>query len=55
LIGGIGKNVAIRLEGPCAIAFARRAATETLNEGTYTAMTTNMLSDGDVNRLFSKA
>ena len=38
-----------------ALALARRIATETLNEGTYTAMTTNMLSAGDVNRLFSKA
>ena len=38
-----------------ALALARRIATETLNEGTYTAMTTNMLSAGEVNKLFSKA
>ena len=38
-----------------ALALARRIATETLIEGTYTAMTTNMLSPGEVNSLFSKA
>jgi 2-methylisocitrate lyase-like PEP mutase family enzyme len=38
-----------------ALALARRIATETLNEGTYTAMTTNMLSAGEANSLFSKA
>jgi 2-methylisocitrate lyase-like PEP mutase family enzyme len=38
-----------------ALALARRIATETLNEGTYTAMTTNMLSTGEANHLFSKA
>jgi len=38
-----------------ALALARRIATETLNEGTYTAMTTNMLSVGEANSLFSKA
>jgi 2-methylisocitrate lyase-like PEP mutase family enzyme len=38
-----------------ALALAWRIATETLNEGTYTAMTTNMLSAGEVNKLFSKA
>ncbi|HEU0175451.1 MAG TPA: isocitrate lyase/phosphoenolpyruvate mutase family protein [Blastocatellia bacterium] len=38
-----------------ALALARRIATETLNEGTYTAMTTNMLSTGEVNKLFLKA
>jgi 2-methylisocitrate lyase-like PEP mutase family enzyme len=38
-----------------ALALARRIATEMLNEGTYTAMTTNMLSSGEVNSFFSKA
>jgi 2-methylisocitrate lyase-like PEP mutase family enzyme len=38
-----------------ALALARRIATETLNEGTYAAMTTNMLSAGEVNKLFSKS
>jgi len=38
-----------------ALALARRIATETLNEGTYTAMTTDMLSASEANSLFSKA
>ncbi len=37
-----------------ALALARRIATETLSEGTYTAMTANMLSAGEANSLFSK-
>jgi 2-methylisocitrate lyase-like PEP mutase family enzyme len=37
-----------------ALALARRIATETLNEGTYTAMAANMLSLGEVNDLFSR-
>jgi 2-methylisocitrate lyase-like PEP mutase family enzyme len=36
-----------------ALALARRIATETLNDGTYTAMTANMLSAADANGLFS--
>jgi 2-methylisocitrate lyase-like PEP mutase family enzyme len=36
-----------------ALALARRIATETLNEGTYTAMTTNMLSASEANSLFT--
>jgi 2-methylisocitrate lyase-like PEP mutase family enzyme len=36
-----------------ALSLARRIAIETLNEGTYTAMTTNMLSAGEANSLFS--
>lgn len=38
-----------------ALALARRVATEALNDGTYTAMTTSMLSVGEVNNLFLKA
>lgn len=38
-----------------ALALAWRIATETLSEGTYTAMTANMLSAGEANSLFSKA
>jgi 2-methylisocitrate lyase-like PEP mutase family enzyme len=36
-----------------ALALARRIATETLNEGTYGAMTADMLSGGEANSLFS--
>jgi len=38
-----------------ALALARRVATEALNDGTYTAMTTSMLSAGEMNSLFLKA
>lgn len=38
-----------------ALALARRIATETLNEGTYAAMTTDMLSAGEANSLFSNS
>src|SRR5215468_8465660 len=38
-----------------ALALARRVATEALNDGTYTAMTTSMLSAGEMNNLFLKA
>jgi 2-methylisocitrate lyase-like PEP mutase family enzyme len=38
-----------------ALALAQRIATETLTEGTYTAMTANMLSAREANGLFSKA
>jgi len=38
-----------------ALALARRIATEALNDGTYTAMTTSMLSAGEMNNLFLKA
>jgi len=38
-----------------ALALARRIAIETLNEGTYAAMTTDMLSAGEANSLFPKA
>src|SRR5262249_46464889 len=37
------------------LALARSTATETLNEGTYTAMTTNMLPASEANSLFPKA
>lgn len=37
------------------LALALRIATETLNQGTYTAMTATMLSLGEVNNLFSKS
>ena len=36
-----------------ALALARSIATETLNAGTYTAMTANMLSAREANSLFS--
>jgi 2-methylisocitrate lyase-like PEP mutase family enzyme len=38
-----------------ALALARRIVTETLNEGTYAAMTTDMLSAKEANSLFSQA
>jgi 2-methylisocitrate lyase-like PEP mutase family enzyme len=38
-----------------ALALARRIATETLNEGSYTAMTADMLSAKEANSLFSHA
>jgi 2-methylisocitrate lyase-like PEP mutase family enzyme len=38
-----------------ALALARRIAAETLNEGTYTAMTASMLSAGEVNNLLLRA
>jgi 2-methylisocitrate lyase-like PEP mutase family enzyme len=38
-----------------ALALARRIATETLNEGTYAAMTADMLSAKEANSLFSQA
>jgi 2-methylisocitrate lyase-like PEP mutase family enzyme len=37
-----------------ALALARRIVNETLNEGTYAAMTAEMLSAADVNKLFLK-
>jgi 2-methylisocitrate lyase-like PEP mutase family enzyme len=37
------------------LAHARRIATEALGEGTYTAMTADMLDNGDVNALFTRA
>jgi 2-methylisocitrate lyase-like PEP mutase family enzyme len=37
-----------------ALALVRRIATESLNEGTYTAMTTDMLSSKEANSLFSQ-
>src|SRR5262245_48422498 len=38
-----------------ALALARRIATETINEGTYAAMTADMLSAKEANSLFSHA